>query len=41
MTYSGDSEGEVDAVRKRTSSVFIPALLIALAVVGWLAFQTV
>lgn len=40
MTYSGDPDGEVDAAAHSTRSVFLPALLLALAVVAWLAFQT-
>ncbi len=40
MTYSSDPHREVDAAPHTTHSVFVPALLIALAVVAWLAFQT-
>ena len=41
MTFSSNPDGEADAAPQTTTSVFIPALLIALAVVAWLAFQTV
>ena len=39
MRYSSISDPGADS--RATTSVFIPALLLALAVVGWFAFQTV
>ena len=39
MRYSSISDPGADP--RATTSVFIPALLLALAVVGWFAFQTV
>lgn len=40
MTYSSDLDGGADASPRQATSVFIPALLLALAVVAWFAFQT-
>ena len=39
MTYSSSMDPEPDP--RAATRVFIPALLLALAVVGWFAFQTV
>lgn len=41
MTYSSNQDREADTAPRTTASVFVPALLIALAVVAWLSFQTV
>ncbi len=40
VTYTSDPDSEVDGSVQPTSSAFVPVLLIAIALVTWLAFQT-